>query len=343
MKSAGSCAARLLRSSAGLGALLVGLAALALFASAPRADAQQAAAPRRIGILESGWAPAAPARESLIEVLGALGWVEGQNLVVERRYAQGRYNRLTELGTELVRTKVDVLIAVGGDAARAARQATATVPIVFVAVTSPAQVLPIQSFAKPGGNATGSSFDMPPQEFAKLPALLKEIAPYAFRQGVIWDPNAPGNVPMASAVHYAYDQLNLNHWSLDVRSAQGLDEAFTEMRKERIRAVIVLPSRSVSALLPRIVDYMAKNRIPAVYGSRDFVEGGGLMSYGPSMPDAQGQAAALVDQILKGASPGDLPIRVPLRFQPVVNLRAARAMELTLPESLLGRSEKIGE
>ena len=187
-------------------ALLAGLAALALFASAPRADAQQAAAPRRIGILESGWAPAAPARGSLIEVLGALGWVEGQNLVVERRYAQDRYNRLAILATELLQAKVDVLVPLGADAARVARQVTATVPIVFVAVPAPAQILPIQSFAKPGGNVTGSSFDLPQSEFAKLPRLLHEVAPQVFRQGVLWDPTSPGMSQAVLAAYYSQEE-----------------------------------------------------------------------------------------------------------------------------------------
>ncbi|HEV8458527.1 MAG TPA: ABC transporter substrate-binding protein [Methylomirabilota bacterium] len=324
-------------------ALLAGLAALALFVSAPRADAQQAAAPRRIGILESGWAPAAPARESLIEVLGAIGWVEGQNLVVERRYAQDRYNRLAMLATEMLQAKVDVLVPLGADAARAARQVTATVPIVFVAVPSPAQILPIRSFAKPGGNVTGSSFDLPQSEFAKLPRLLHEVAPQVFRQGVLWDPTSPGMSQAVLAAYYSQEEARLNFRAFEIRSAPDLEMAFEKIRAERVRAVFILPSPAAVTYRARIVDFMTKNQIPALYPSREFVEAGGLMAYGPSMPDAQGQAATLVDQILKGASPGDLPIRVPVRFQPVINLRAARAIELTLPQSLLDRSEKIGE
>ncbi len=324
-------------------ARLVLVLAVAALVAPPAAHAQLPSTPRRIGILDLGWVPATPAPEPIVKELAARGWIEGQNLFVERRYAEGRNHRLQLLAVELVAGKVDVFVPIGADAARAARQATAVIPIVFVAVPSPAQVLPIQSFAKPGGNATGSSFDLPPQEFAQLPALLKEAAPYVFRQGVLWDPNAPGHAPMSWAVHYAYDQLKLNVSSLDVRSPQDLDDAFKDMRKEGIRAVVVLPSPAVLALLPRIVDYMARNRIPAIYGSRAFVEAGGLMAYGPSMADAQRQSAELLDQVLKGAKPGDLPIQTPARFQPVVNLRAARAIGLSLPQSLLDRSEKIGE
>jgi len=326
-----------------VGRLLAGLAALALLVPAPRADAQQTAAPRRIGILEAGWAPAVPPPERLIQTLGSLGWVEGQNLVVERRYAQGRYHRLTLLATELLQAKVDVLVPVGADAARAARQVTAIVPIVFVAVPSPAQVLPIQSFAKPGGNVTGSSFDLPQQEFARLPLLLKEVAPQVFRQGIFWDPTVPGINQALLAAAYSQEGANLNDRDFEIRSAPDLEEAFDKISKERVRAFLVLPGSAILLFRSRIIDFMTKNKIPAIYPSREFVEAGGLMTYGPSMPDAQAQAAELVDQVLKGASAGDLPIRVPVRFQPVVNLRAARAIDLTLPQSLLDRSEKIGE
>lgn len=325
------------------GGLLAGLAALALLVSAPRADAQQTAAQRRIGILETGWAPAAPAPERLIQTLGALGWVEGQNLVVERRYAQGRYHRLTLLATELVQAKVDVLVPVGADAARAARQVTATVPIVFVAVPSPAQILPVHSLAKPGGNATGSSFDLPQSEFANLPRLLNEVAPQVFRQGVLWDPTSPGMSQAVLAAYYSQEEAKLNFRALEIRSGTDVELAFEKIRAERVRAVFVMPSPAASTYRTRIVDFMTKNRIPALYPSRDFVEAGGLMAYGPSMPDAQEQTAKLVDQVLKGATPGELPIRTPVRFQPVINLRTARAMELALPQALLDRSEKIGE
>jgi putative ABC transport system substrate-binding protein len=325
-----------------VGGLLAGLA-LALLVSAPRADAQQTAAQRRIGILEASWAPAVPAPERLMQTLGALGWVEGQNLVVERRYAQGRYHRLTLLATELVQAKVDVLVPVGADAARAARQVTATVPIVFVAVPSPAQILPVRSFAKPGGNATGSAFDLPQSEFANLPRLLNEVAPQVFRQGVLWDPTSPGMSQAVLAAYYSQEEAKLNFRAFEIRSGTDVELAFEKILAERVRAVFVLPSPAASTYRTRIVDFMVKNRIPALYPSRDFVEAGGLMAYGPSMPDAQEQTAKLVDQVLKGATPGELPIRTPVRFQPVINLRAARAMELGLPQSLLDRSEKIGE
>lgn len=324
--------------------VLFGLAtvlAVLTLASAPQAHAQQTA--RRIGLLEAGWAPAATATEPIVTALGALGWVEGQTLVVERRYGQGRYNRLVDLATELVRAKVDALVPVGADAARAARQATATAPIVFVAVPSPAQVLPIQSFAKPGGNATGSSFDMPNREIGKMPLLLKEVTPYVFRQGVLWDANVTGVRHTEIATYFGLEEAKLNHYAMEIRSAADLDEAFRDIRKERLRAVLVLPCPAATAYRARIVDFMTKNRIPALYPSRDFVEAGGLMSYGPSLADAHGQAAGLLDQVLKGARPGDLSIAAPVRFQPVINPRVARALGLTLPQTLLDRSEKIGE
>ncbi len=306
------------------------------------AHAQQPPVPRRIGILDLGWssAPAVPA--AIVKELAARGWIEGQNLIVERRYAEGRNHRLQPLALELVASKVDVLVPIGADAARAARQATAVIPIVFVAVPSPAKVLPIQSVAKPGGNATGSSFDLPQSEFAKLPVLLKEVTPYVFRQGVLWDSMATGSQAVLAA-YYAQEEAKLNYRAFDIRSGADLDEAFDKFGKERVRAVMVLPSPAVLAQLPRIVDYMTRNRLPAVYGDRAFVDAGGLMTYGPSMADAQRQSAERLDQVLKGANPGDLPIQTPVRFQPVVNLRAARAIGLALPQSLLDRAEKIGE
>jgi putative ABC transport system substrate-binding protein len=323
---------------------LLGLiAAFALLAS-PAAMAPEAQPTvRRIGILEAGWAPPARGTESVISALGALGWVEGQNLLVERRYAEGRYNRLADLAVELLRAKVDVLVPVGADAARAARQATATVPIVFVAVPSPAQVLPIQSLAKPGGNATGSSFDLPQSEFGKLPRLLSEVAPYVYRQGVLWDPTAPGMSQAVLAAYYSGEEANLNYRDFQIRSLPDLDEAFDKFRKERVRAVFILPSSAATAYRARIVEFMGKNRIPAIYPSREFVEAGGLMAYGPSLPDAHAQAAGLLDQVLKGARPGELAIQAPVRYQPIVNLTTARAFGLTLPQSLLDRSEKLGE
>ena len=323
---------------------LAGLALVqaAVLAAPPAAHAQQPPVPRRIGILDLGWSSAPAVPEAIVKELAARGWIEGQNLIVERRYAEGRNHRLQSLALELVAGRVDVLVPIGADATRAARQATAVIPIVFVAVPSPAQVLPIQNFAKPGGNATGSSFDLPQSEFAKLPVLLKEAAPYVFRQGVLWDSTATGR-QADLAVYYAQEEAKLNYRAFDIRSGADLDEAFDKFGKERVRAVMVLPSPAVLAQLPRIVDYMTRNRLPAVYGDRAFVDAGGLMTYGPSMADAQRQSAERLDQVLQGAKPGDLPIQTPVRFQPVVNLRAARAIGLALPQSLLDRAETIGE
>ncbi|HET8578758.1 MAG TPA: ABC transporter substrate-binding protein [Methylomirabilota bacterium] len=325
--------------------LLLGVATLVLSAAPAvlAAEAQQQASVRRIGILEAGWAPPARTTEPVISALGALGWAEGRNLVVERRYAEGRYNRLVELAVGLLNAKVEVLVPVGADAAQAARQATATVPIVFVAVPAPAQVLPIRSVAKPGGNATGSAFDLPQSEFATLPRLLREATPSVFRQGVLWDPAIPGMSQAISAAYYSQEEANLNYRAFEVRSVPDLEDAFDKIRKERVRAVFVLPSPAATAYRASILNFMTKNRIPALYPSRDFVEAGGLMAYGPSWADAHAQAAELVDQVLKGAHPGDLPIRAPVRFQPVINLKTARALGLTLPQSLLDRSERLGE
>ena len=329
---------------AGVKRLLAGLAlALACGLEAPpAAHAQQPSEPRRIGILDPGWAPASPATEPIMRELAARGWIEGQNLIVERRYAEGRNHRLQSLAGELVAGKVEVLVPIGASAARAARQATAVMPIVFVAVPSPARVLPVQSFAKPGGNATGSSFDLPQSEFARLPGLLNEVAPHVFRQGVMWDSTAISTQAEVAA-YYALEGARLNFRAFDIRSGADLDEAFDKFRKERVRAVMVLSSPAILAQLPRIVDYMTKNRLPAIYTDRAFVDAGGLMTYGPSMADAERQSAEMLDRVLRGAAPGDLPIQTPARFQPVVNLRAARAIGLVLPQSLLDRSEKIGE
>ena len=331
---------------AGMSRLLAGFVALLALLASPApmaADAQQTSGARRVGLLQAGWAPTTRSPEPVVSALGALGWVEGQNLLVERRYAEGRYNRLVDLAMELVKAQVDVLVPVGADAARAARQATAAVPIIFVAVPSPAGILPLRSYARPEGNATGSAFDLPVHEMAKMPPLLKEVTPHVFRQGVLWDPSVAGIRQTQLATFYSLEEANLNHFGLEIGSGFDLDEAFRDIRKERIRAILVLPSPTATAYRARIIDFMTKNRIPALYPSRDFVEAGGLMAYAPSWTDAHAQAAGLLDQVLKGARPGDLAIQTPARFRPIINLKAARALGLTLPQSLLDRSEKLGE
>ncbi|HET7876906.1 MAG TPA: ABC transporter substrate-binding protein [Methylomirabilota bacterium] len=328
----------------GIPALVLSLVAAAL-GWAPAADAQQEAPARRVGVLWGGspGGSAAATPDALVKELAALGWVEGKNLTVERRYNVRGQHQLAPAAAELARKPVDLILAVGSDAAQAARQAAGPVPVVFAAVHAPVETGLVRSLDRPGGNMTGSAFDLPPARHSEMAALLREAAPHVFRQGILLNIGAGGIRQQLESMVWAHEDTKVNWVGFQVDSEFELTEAFKNMRREQVRAMVVMPGAVSPSLMPRVLEFMARNRIPAVYPTREFVEVGGLMAYGPNASDAYRHAATLADRVLRGARPAELAVARPVRFQPVVNLTTARSMGFSVPKSILDRAEKIGE
>jgi putative tryptophan/tyrosine transport system substrate-binding protein len=278
-------------------------------------------------------------RQGLLE----LGYVEGKNLVIEFRSAE-KFDRLPALAAELVRRKVDVIFAPEGpQSALAAKNATSTIPIVMMLVTDPVALGLVDNLARPGGNITGLSVGTGPELHGKRLELLKETFPKVSRAAVLWDPANPGSVANKNAMEVPAQSLSIKLQSVEVRKPGDLEHAFSAMRRERAEALVTLSSPLIVTQLKRIVDLSAKSRLPAMYMDSRWVDGGGLMSYGPSYLDLYRRAASYVDKILKGANPSGLPIEQPTKFELVVNLKTAKALGLTIPPSLLLRVDQVIE
>jgi len=329
------------------GKILLALLALLTIGATPLAAvAQPAAKIARIGFLGNIWANSPHLREAFLQGLRDLGYVEGRNLVIEYRYAEGKFERFPALAAELVALKVDVIVAAAGTlSALAAKQATRTLPIVFPVVADPVESGLVTSLARPGGNVTGSSF-LAPELVGKCLELLKQAVPGVSRVAVLWEPGGLGKgteKDMLKAAEVAARGLGLRLQFVEARGLADFDRAFSEMTKARAGALIVLTSTMFIFERRRLVDLAAKNRLPAVYQWREGVDAGGLMSYGPNMADLFRRAATYVDKILKGANPGDLPVEQPTKFELVINLKAAKALGLTIPQSLLQRADQVIE
>jgi ABC-type uncharacterized transport system substrate-binding protein len=288
----------------------------------------------RIGLLSVGSATTA---DDFRQGLRELGYVEGQNIVIEYRWAQGRLDRLPELANDLVRLKVDVIVSAGVAATRAAKQATSTISIVMSAATDPLGAGLISSLARPGGNITGSA--MLSELEAKRLELLTEALPNASRVVALYDPaTSPTVLREAEA---AAERLKLRFNVVSVRTPEDLDSAFRKAKEWQAAALAVLASPLFSSQRVRIAELALVGRLPAIFSSRLYVEAGGLMSYGPDLRAAIRHAAVLVDKILKGAKPADLPVEQPTKFELVINLKTAKALGLTIPQSLLVRADEI--
>jgi putative ABC transport system substrate-binding protein len=317
----------------------------ALLAAPFAAGAQQAAKIARIGYLTSsqGLNPHLP--EAFRQGLRDLGYVEGRDLVIEYRDAEGKAERLPALAAELVALKVDVIVAAPGTlAARVAKEATRTVPIVFIAADPVASGI-VTSLARPGGNVTGLS-NLAPALVGKRLELLKQAVPGVSRVAVLWFPGALGegtDKEMLKEAEAAARALGVRLQLVEARGPADIDRAFSDMTDARAGALTVLPSNMFLREHRRLVDLAAKNRLPAVYTSREFVDAGGLMSYGANQPDLFRRAATYVDKILKGAKPADLPVEQPTRFELVINLKTAKALGLTIPPSLVQRADQVIE
>jgi putative tryptophan/tyrosine transport system substrate-binding protein len=309
------------------------------------AEAQQAAKVARIGYMTHNRAASPHTHEAFRQGLRDLGYVEGRNVVIEDRDAEGKFERLPALAAELVALKVDVIVAPNTAAALAAKQATKAIPIVFAVVADPVTSGLVTSLARSGGNATGSSI-LAPELVGKGLELLTQAVPGVSRVAVLWQPGAAGEATekdMLKRAEVAASALGVRLQFVEARGPADFDRAFSDMTRARAGALTVLPSAMFGSQRRRLVDLAAKNRLPAVYPYREFVEAGGLMAYGANIADDYRRGATYVDKILKGAKPADLPVEQPTKFELVINIKTAKALGLTLPPSLLGRADQVIE
>ena len=304
------------------------------------ARAQQSAKISRLGVLLYSTPQADPQMESVRSGLRDLGYVEGRNLVVSYRYAEGKSERLPELAAELANLKPDVLLAIGGDVAPILVKATQIIPIVFAISADPVQLGLVASLARPGGNATGVTF-LQDELASKRLELLKEAAPRISRVAFLWNPDHPDN-ELREAQRAALN-LNVQLQPAEVRGSADVEGAFRAVTAAGADALYVVSSRHTVLNIPRIVDFAAKNRLPLAGGWGAWAKAGGLLSYGPNVNDMVRRAAGYVDKILKGAKPGDLPAQQPTTFDLVINLKAAKALGLNVPPTLLARADEVIE
>ena len=293
---------------------------------------QQAGKVPRIGFLRvTSPSDRPPLLDAFRQRLRELGWVEGQNIVIDYRYAEGRVDRLPDLAAELVRLKVDLIVSLGTQGVTAAKNATETIPIVMIAVRDPVGTGLIASLARPGGNVTGVSGYAGLEIVAKQLELLKETVPKIRRVAILSNPANAYHQLAIREVNVAARSLGVQLQLLEARGPNEFDGAFAAMAKERVGALLVLSDAIFNSHRTRLADLAARSRLPAAYGVRESVEAGGLMSYGPSFLDLHRRAATYVDKILKGAKPADLPVEQPTKFELVINLKTAKALGLDDP------------
>jgi ABC-type uncharacterized transport system substrate-binding protein len=319
----------------------------AVLLAAPLAgEAQQAGKVARIGFLVTGSLDSREARailDAFRQGLRERDYVEGQNIVIEYRSADGKIERLPGLAIELARLKVDLIIAGNTPMVRAAQQATATIPIVASVMGDPVGDGLVASLARPGGNITGLTF-LGPELVPKRLGLLKETLPTVSRVAALWHPGAQGERSerdMLKGTEVAARSLGVQLQLVEVRSSDEFDRAFSTMAKERTEALLQFPSTMLFNERRKLVALVMKHRLPAMFHAREFVELGGLISYGASITDLYRRSAVYVDKILKGAKPADLPVEQPTKFELVLNLKTAKALSLTIPPSLLQRADEV--
>jgi putative ABC transport system substrate-binding protein len=316
---------------------------LGLFAVSLSAGAQQATKVARVAIL-SDESPLLGARsfEPFVHGLRDLGYVEGQNIAFEPRYAAEKNEILPRLAGELVGLHLDVVLAIGTPAARAAKSATQTIPIVFARISDPIGSGLVAALARPGGNLTGVSIQTR-ELAAKRLELLMLAVPGAKRVGALWDPNFPPAGPLLKEIEGAARSLSLELALTAVQSPDDFEQAVQAMVEQRVDALIVVNSTIFGEDIHRLADLTVEARLPATFANRDYVAAGGLMSYGPNYPDMYRRAAVYVDKILKGAKPADIPVEQPTKFELVINLKTAKALGLTIPYTLLALADEVIE
>ena len=315
-----------------------------LFALGVSAQAQQPAKVPRIGYLTNESLSALSARtEAFRKGLRELGYIEGKNIVIEWRDAEGKLDRLPELAVELVRLRVDVIVTAGGLATRSAKEATMTIPIVMTQESDPVASGFVASLARPGGNITGLS-RLAPELSGKQLELLKEIVPRLSRVAVLGSltQSSRTRTQTLKEIEVAAGALGVKLQYLDVQSLKDIEAAFRAARKSQADAVLWLVSGPIGGThRPHIGELAVQSRLPAIYEQAEYVEAGGLMSYGVSITDLDRRAATYVDKILKGAKPADLPVEQPTKFEFVINLKAAKQIGLTIPPNVLARADKV--
>jgi putative ABC transport system substrate-binding protein len=311
-----------------------------LLAAPLAAEAQRAGKVYRIGFLWDTPAVWPHALEAFRQGLRDLGWVEGQNIVIEYRWTEGRFDRLPSLVEELVRLKVDLIVAPTSIYTGAAKRATSTIPIVFASHADPIGSGHVTSLAHPGTNATGLTIVMS-ETMAKSLELLKATIPGLTRVAVIWDPATPSHRPALKAVEDMGRALGLRIQPVAVRSATGFDSALSAIIQERAGAVLILSTPLFMGGAKRLAELALSHKLPTMFGPREHVEAGGLLSYSPDRADLYRRAAIYVDKILKGANPADLPVQQATKFELVINLKTAKALGLTIPPSLLARADEV--
>jgi ABC-type uncharacterized transport system substrate-binding protein len=312
------------------------------------ARAQQPAKIARIGLLIIGRLDSPETRENvdvLRQELRALGYIEGRNIVIDYRAADGRIERLSGLASELARLNVDLIVAVATPGGRAAQQATTTIPIVIAAMGDPVRDGLVASLARPGGNITGTTF-LGPELVPKRLAVLKEVVPKMSRIAALLQPQAFSERTMQEMLSEAAEAagtLGLQLQFVEVRGPDELDRAFSTMAGERAEALFLLPSQMLFSERRRIIKLAESHRLPAMYNGREFAEVGGLIAYGASNKDLIRRTAAYVDKVLKGTKPADLPVEQPTKFELVINLKTAKALGLVIPPTLLARADEVIE
>ena len=308
---------------------------------APRAsEAQQPARPHQIGVLiGSSESFVAPYIQIFRQALRALGYVEGGNVVLEYRYADGNYDRLPGLAADLVRLKVDIVVTEGTPPTRAATQATKTIPIVMTVTGDPVAVGLVANLARPGGNLTGASF-LFPEMAAKRLQLLRELIPGLSRVAVVWNPGNPVHGPTVTSVETAAKSLGIDVQHVKIQARADLDDALATIGRRR-DSLVVLEDAVINVCSAQIADAAMKLRVPTIFGLTTFAEAGGLMAYGANRPELWRRAATYVDKILKGAKPGVLPVELPVRYDLAINVKTAQELRLTIPPSLLVRADHL--
>jgi putative ABC transport system substrate-binding protein len=316
--------------------------AVLLLVRAAAAEAQPAPRVYRVGFV--GSSSSTPQAEVLRHGLRELGYVEGKNLILEARFAEGRSERLPELVAEVLRLKIDVLVVGSTPAARAAKRATTTVPIVFASLFDPVGSGIVASLGHPGGNITGAAIGVGGSGLAgKWVELLKEAVPEVSQVAVLWNSGNPASATSRQEVEAAARTLKVKVDMLDTGNAAALDRALTTIAASGAQALLVTNDPFFTPNRAKLVQFAESRRLPAVYFFKSFAEAGGLMAYGASTDESYRKAAAYVDKILRGARPADLPIEQPTRFELVINLRTAKALRLTIPQSLLLRADQLIE
>jgi putative ABC transport system substrate-binding protein len=324
-----------------IGRVNISLVFIFLFFAVSLADAQQTKNVPRIGFLGGSSASAYSGFiDAFRKSLRDLGYVEGQNIAIEYRYADGKRDRLSDLSADLIRLKVDVILVSGSLAIGALKNATKTIPIVMTTVEDPVAQGFVDSLARPGGNITGLT-NLAPELSGKRLELVKETLPKIDRVAVLWDPAGPGPAVAFKETQAVALPMGLQLQSLEIRSPNDFEGAFKAAIAERSGAVIVLQSFLTNAHRRRIVDLALTHRLPGMYTQMEYVEVGGLMSYAPSYTDIYRRAATYVDKILKGTKPADLPVEQPIKFEFVINLKTAKQIGLTIPPNVLARADRV--